>query len=402
MATEPGFAPETSAADGALPGRGAPRRLLVQGWRFIHHSYAIVAQAHCVALLRRGDVELRFQDLPFAAPGWQPSRGILEPDDERALSALRGPDAAFAPEATLRFARDFSPPPTGRVFVFDTPEFRVLRPEVMQALRALGDAADAAQRVHLLVPSRCVAEAYLRFGIAPGRVHVVPHGVDPRIMHPDPAQRVEARQALGMGDHFVFLSVGAMTGNKGIDLLLRAFAQVAGTHPEARLVLKGADDLYASRARVERMLDALSRAEREAVASRLVYLGDRRSAREMADLLRAADVYVAPYLAEGFNLPVLEAAACGVPAICTAGGATDDFVAPSFAWRIRSRPDRVHTDMGFAGEVMEPDVGHLIELMLQAAADPESARRMGAAGAEHVGRGFTWDRVTERLVEEIF
>jgi hypothetical protein len=53
-------------------------KLLVQGWRFIHHSYALVAQAYCVSLLRRGDVELRFEDLPFAAPGWQPSRGIPE------------------------------------------------------------------------------------------------------------------------------------------------------------------------------------------------------------------------------------------------------------------------------------------------------------------------------------
>ena len=386
--------------DGGLePARGASRRLLVQGWRFIHHSYAIVAQAHCLALLRRGDVELRFQDLPFAAPEWQPSRGILDPDDERALAALREPEAGFVPDATLRFARDFTPPPAGRVFVFDTPEFRALRPEVMQQLRAIGDAAG---RVHMLVPSRCVAEAYLRFRIEPGRVHVVPHGVDPRIMRPDPAQRARTRQELGLDDSFVFMSVGAMTGNKGIDLLLRAFAQVVGVHPEARLVLKGADDLYASRARVQYLLDALLRAEREAVASRIVYLGDRRSAREMADLLRAADVYVAPYLAEGFNLPVLEAAACGVPVICTAGGATDDFVEPSFGWRIRSRLDRVQTDMGFVGEVMEPEVAHLVELMRTAARDPDAARRMGAAGAEHVAREFTWDHVTERLVKEIF
>jgi glycosyltransferase involved in cell wall biosynthesis len=99
---------------------------------------------------------------------------------------------------------------------------------------------------------------------------------------------------------------------------------------------------------------------------------------------------------------VLEAAACGVPVICTAGGATDDFVEPSFGWRIRSRPGRVRTDLGFVGEVMEPDVSHLLELMQQAVRDPEACRRMGTAGAEHVAREFTWDRVTERLVGEIF
>jgi glycosyltransferase involved in cell wall biosynthesis len=167
-------------------------------------------------------------------------------------------------------------------------------------------------------------------------------------------------------------------------------------------VLKGADDLYASRDRLRQALDALPASDREAVAARIVYLGDRRSARDMADLLRAADFYVSPYIAEGFNLPVLEAAACGVPVICTAGGATDDFTAPSFAWRIRSRPESVRTDMGFVGEVMQPDLDHAVELMRQAVRERDNAGRMGAAGAAHVAQNFTWDRVTERLVDVLW
>ena len=45
----------------------------------------------------------------------------------------------------------------------------------------------------------------------------------------------------------------------------------------------------------------------------MIYTGGTYSCDKMADLYRAADVYAAPYRAEGFNLPVLEAAACGVP-----------------------------------------------------------------------------------------
>src|SRR6266567_732058 len=350
-------------------------KLLVQGWRFIHHSYALVAQAHSVCLLRRGDVELRFQDLPFLTPEWQPSRGILDADDERALAELRGPDGSFAPEATLRFARDFTPLPSGRVFVFDTPEYRALRPGVMRKLRA---GAGAADRVHMLVPSRWAAEGYLRFGIAPERVHVVPHGVDPRVLHPDPLRRTETRQRLGVDESFVFMSVGAMSQNKGIDLLLRAFARVADSHADARLVLKGADDLYVSRNSVQRALEALSTADREAAASRIVYLGDRRSARDMADLLRAADVYVAPYLAEGFNLPVLEAMACGVPVICTSGGATDDFTDPSLVKRIHSQHARQRLNATQFGDIRVPDLGHLIELMRDASRNRGQMREMGA------------------------
>ena len=379
--------------------RATRRRLVIRGWRFIHHSYAIVAQAHALALLRRGDVDLRFEDLPFVGETWQSSRGILDPADERELADLRAPEPDFAADATLRYARQFAAPPSGRAFVFDTPEFRVLRPRVARKLR---DGAAADDRIHMLVPSRWAAEAYLRFGIAPERVHVVPHGIDPRVLHPDEARRNAARAQLGLEGRFVFLSVGAMTDNKGIDLLLRAFARVAAHRDDSRLVLKGADDLYASGDRLQRVLAALPSADREAVTSRLVYLGERRSIREMADLLRAADCYVAPYLAEGFNLPVLEAAACGVPVICTAGGATDDFVTPAFAWRIRARPDWIRTDLGIVGEILQPDVDHLIELMEQAAADPGAARERGAAGAAHAARDFTWDRVTDKLADALF
>src|SRR5215472_11544601 len=131
---------------------GPKRALLIEGWRFIHHSYAIVAQSHALALERRGDVALAFQDLPFPVDGWTSSLGILDPDDERRLESLHGPDPGFSPEATLRFARDFTAPFAGRAFVFDTPEFRVLRPGVQRKLR---DAPP--DRVHVLVPSRWAA-----------------------------------------------------------------------------------------------------------------------------------------------------------------------------------------------------------------------------------------------------
>ena len=54
------------------------------------------------------------------------------------------------------------------------------------------------------------------------------------------------------------------------------------------------------------------------------------SGAQMAALYNLADAYVTPYHAEAFNMPALEAAACGVPLIVPRGGPTDDFVyAPS-------------------------------------------------------------------------
>jgi glycosyltransferase involved in cell wall biosynthesis len=375
------------------------KRLLVQGWRFIHHSYALVAQSHCVSLQRRGDVDLRFEDLPYHKASWQATKGILDAADEAILSALRGPEASFAPDVTLRFAPDFSAPRIGRKFIFDTPEFRVLRPALTRALRSAGGVPDS---VHVITPSHWTAETYRQFGLPEERIHVVPLGVDPRIFRPDEGRRAAMRTELGVDDRLVFLHVGGMTGNKGVDTLLRAFARTLATAPEACLVLKGVDDLYASHDLLQQTLATLPAKDRQAVAGRLIYLGERKPAQWIADLLRAADFYVAPYLADGFNLPVLEAGACGVPVICTAGGPTDDFTDPSFAWHIRSRLVRVRISEHQVGEALQPDLDHLVELMLRAVSQRDEARRMGTAGAAHVARNYTWDRVTDRLFGVLF
>ena len=119
----------------------------------------------------------------------------------------------------------------------------------------------------------------------------------------------------------------------------------------------------------------------------------------MADLLRAADAYVSPYRAEGFNMPVLEAAACGVPVICTAGGPTDEFTEEPFARRIRSSPRRVNFNATDVGDYLEPNPDHLIELMRQSARERDDAMRVGAVGATYAAQNFSWERVTDRLVE---
>jgi glycosyltransferase involved in cell wall biosynthesis len=377
------------------------RRLLVEGWRFLPHSYALVAQAHCLCIARRADVALRFVDLPFYSKAWKPARGILSPNEEQTLSELRAPEASFLPEATftLRPERpDFSPPRSGRKFAFGTAEYRVLTEDNMGALRS---AAEVADTVDIVTPSRWAALAFERFGFPPERVHVVPHGIDPLVLCPDETSRRTTRDALGARDAFVYMSVGAMTWNKGLDILLAAFARVAETEPDVRLVLKGADALYSSRDLVHEVLGDLPARARETVAARLVYEGRTLSARAMAGLLRAADCYVSPYRAEGFNMPVLEAMACGVPVLCTSGGPTDEFTDPAFAGRIRSQVLKGRVDTTQEGDALAPDLDHLVALMRDAARDRDRAPALGALAAKHAADNCTWAAMTDLLLARL-
>jgi glycosyltransferase involved in cell wall biosynthesis len=377
------------------------RRLLIEGWRFIHHSYALVAQAHCLCILKRGDVDLRFRDLPFYSDAWKPTPGIFAPEQEHALSQVAAPEPGFAPEATfsMRPERpDFSAPPSGRKFVFGTAEYRVLSEENRGGLTS---AAEVADRVSVVAPSHWAALAFERFGLPSERIHVVPHGIDPAVMHPDEEDRVAVRSALGVQDDVVFIAVGAMTWNKGLDILLAAFARVAETEPDVRLVLKGVDGLYPSRDFVREVIDGLPARAREMVVARLVYEGRTISMQGVAHLLRGADCYVSPYRAEGFNLPVLEAMACGVPILCTDGGPTDEFTDAAFAQRIRSVSVRKRLTEKESGDALEPDCDHLVELMRNAARNRDRGREAGAHAARHAVENFSWDAVTDQLLERL-
>jgi glycosyltransferase involved in cell wall biosynthesis len=252
--------------------------------------------------------------------------------------------------------------------------------------------------VVLVTPSAWSRAGLVRSGAEPSRVVVVPHGVDTSVFRPlGDDERAELRRAFGW-DTFVFLHLGSMSDNKGIALLLKAFAQVLDVFPHAMLVLKGLDSFYSSGRYVERSLAGLGDAEQAKVRKRLAYVGGTLPFSELARLYQAADAYVSPYLAEAFNLPVLEAIASGLPVICTRGGPTDDFTTDDVALKIQSKIRPARTEEGGLGFALEPSLEHLIELMRQAIARRDLAVRARSEGPAFVATHFTWRHVVDRLL----
>jgi len=183
--------------------------------------------------------------------------------------------------------------------------------------------------------------------------------------------------------------------------LLRAFARVAEKHSDARLILKGADDLYNSNGMLQRCLTNMSVHDQHTITNQILYFGKTFPMEGMAKLYRLADAYVSPYIAEGFNLPVLEAAANGIPVICTSGGPTDEFVKDSFVRTIRSKLLPIRLEK-LDGHFLEPDVDHLTDLMFELIENAAWRRAAAIAGPQHVASNYTWDTVARLLTDALF
>jgi glycosyltransferase involved in cell wall biosynthesis len=393
-----------SGASGLASANGARKSLIVEGWRLLPHSYAIVNQWQLLALLRR-NIALKVVDVPFYRPSWQAQTGLFEPTAEQALRSIENAQPGESADVTLRvfYPFTFSPSRSRLTAVFATLEQQLIRKDHLSDLREyeqLGRGPPPAN-VKAVTPSQWSAEGFYRAGFDRDQVLVVPHGVDTATFHPLPDIRNDIRSRIPILDgEFVFLSVGAMSGNKGIDLLLRGFTQVCRKFPHARLLLKGMDHLYDSRGLLLKGIRTLSTGDQQVILERMIYVGDSLSHQAMAMLYQVADAYVSPYRAEGFNLPVLEAAACGIPIICTRGGPTDDFVTDEFARRIESRTSVIAIDGRHASR-LDPSLEHLIDLMTSAIEGSLWRKHATEAGPRHVCASYTWDCAVDTLIRKL-
>jgi glycosyltransferase involved in cell wall biosynthesis len=379
------------------------KTILVEGWRFIPHSYAMVSQHQCLELLKRSDVRVVHRDIPFPFPHWRPAPGVFSPDDEARLRAIPAPTPDLRPDAVLRMGwpHFFHADAAARAtFTWVTSEALTVEDVAMGIRRP-------AREVLPLIESRIIAcstwaaQGFINAGAPKERISIVPCGVDPAVFKPLPSEeRAALRKKFGWEGKLVLLNISAMTGNKGIPYLLKAAAMLVPRFPNLLVVLKGSDTLYASGRNAQSAFGSLTPAEAQTIAPRINYAGQTFTTPQMAQLYQAADLYVSPYLAEGFNLPVLEAAACGLPVICTRGGSTDDFVDDSFASRIDSTR-AVSAAMG-GGTVLHPNLEHLISLLAAQLGDEDARKKAGRAGAAWAHDRFTWAQSIDKLLAAMF
>jgi glycosyltransferase involved in cell wall biosynthesis len=165
----------------------------------------------------------------------------------------------------------------------------------------------------------CVREAGVktlreRFPAWAPHINFVPTWVDVEVFHPEldatrnAQARSQARSALGHGnDMKLIVTVGRIDAQKNPDLLFDAFARVAQTRHDVALIYIGDGVLREA-------LQARVRAS--GLGDRVHFMG-LRPQREIASLLRSADVFALSSAYEGMPMALLEGLGAGLPVVTT-------------------------------------------------------------------------------------
>jgi glycosyltransferase involved in cell wall biosynthesis len=188
-----------------------------------------------------------------------------------------------------------------------------------------------------------------RLGVEPGRIEVIPGGVDARFS--PAAHSLPATADLGLDRPYV-LALGTASARKNHRALLPG---------AAALRARGIDLLLAGSGR------GYLRSENVGLR-RLGYVPER----DLPGLYAGARALVMPSLYEGFGLPCIEAMACGTPVVAADAGALPD-------------------TCGDAALLVDPrDERALADAILVAACDHGERERLRAAGLRRAAE-FSWD-----------
>lgn len=213
----------------------------------------------------------------------------------------------------------------------------------------------------LITVSAALKDALVELGVSPEKVHVLRNGVDLKLFSPQ--DRAVARAAFG-AKRLTLLSVGHLIKRKGHDLIIEALPML----PDCDLLIAGdGEEREALAALVARL----------GLENRVTFLG-RLAHENLPQAYSAADILVLASDREGWPNVLLEAMACGTPAVAS---------------RVWGNPE----------VVASPDAGELFDERrpeaIAAAVTRLLARNPSREATRRYAEYFSWDATTQGQLE---
>lgn len=271
----------------------------------------------------------------------------------------------------------------------------------------------------ILVTSNWVRETYIRDGVRPDIIEVLPVGCDTDsfIPHDRNDPKIQAvRKSLGISpDQIMILTVGGDAASKGAQEVMQALSIIDTKAPDWKYVCKVWPQ---PRTKLQNLAD-LELATQLGINNNVTYTTNTISRKFMPYLIDACDIYAAPSRLEGFGMPQVEAGACEKPVIgIRAMGMLDTIIhnktglLAKVAREIVVNEVTVGDGSGFENprKVVfrspravdyRANVSDIARYLLKLMNDPSLRMKMGKAARDHVVNNFDYRNVVRRFVRII-
>jgi glycosyltransferase involved in cell wall biosynthesis len=172
----------------------------------------------------------------------------------------------------------------------------------------------------------------------------------------------------------LYLFLGRLDFKKGLDLLSRAFGEIARKHADVHLVIAGPDEMGC----IKQMRTWLAE---EGILDRVTFTG-MLSGKDKLAAFNDADVFVLSSYTENFGVALIEAMACGMPVVIS------DRVN---IWREIAAAE--------AGLVTKCDVDDIYRGMSILINDRELKVKLGRNARGLVAERYTWDKNIDLMID---
>ncbi len=221
--------------------------------------------------------------------------------------------------------------------------------------------------------SSVIREEFLACGVPPARIASIPNGIDTVRFAPVGAvERQALRRRLALPEGRLFAYTGKLNRGKGLEFLLRVWADWVKTHPEYKLVLVGSGAMQFLSCEAE----LRGYVAQHSLESSVLFAGNVTN---VPEYLQAADGFLFASESEALPLALLEALSTGLPAIASDIGAHRDIVTPGRdGWLAPCN-----------------DAAAWVRCLDECVAQPERAQAFGAQGRQTVMTRFSMPHVAD-------
>jgi glycosyltransferase involved in cell wall biosynthesis len=340
-------------------------RILFEGWRMVQHSYGQVLAFTLIHMYKLygpngklgHKIDFYVTEAEYFRPEWNKTKQLVYDEEYntilRSLPEYNGEDVDLIYRQTYPYNINVSDKNcqvpkcvfyTSEYSKLDSTFFQLVKPVELSIEKHNNYISSFLQKfsnIYFISPSNWSSRGMTRYLTDHDycvRNRTITHGVDTKVFfrHDNTITRNELRHNFNVKDDEILLINigGAMTSNKGIPIILHALHVLVNLmgHTHYKLMLKGSGDLYPSTQILQRYFDSFQRenimtpSNINALLDHIIFTNETLSYSQINDLYNAADVYVSPYLAEGFGLTMLEALASGLHVLVPTTGSTKEYI----------------------------------------------------------------------------